>query len=386
MESKRRVKLAAALIAVGVFCLLAEAVSFVALKYVPIIRHNTYTPPEFSREEFDSYMKTRNPILGWPSSDWIKTFADENGARNSPANQELNSDRPCVSIYGDSFAFAQEVSDEDAWGNVMARNMACRVDNYGIGGFGTDQAYLRFLDHVESGHPVAPKVVLTIYPDNLNRNMNQWRYLRGSHPFAFKPAYFSGKNGVELDPIFSGDYEDAMALTLDPGAYLRAETYAPNAPGFSRPVAQSFPYSLTLSSVLIDLAKTYRGGAPEGYSFLSNYPGYFDNRSGMSQDKQVVAKFIFSEFDATCEMYGLECYVLHIPDAEMIHQILSTGSNDVDVLLQSIGLSATVISATDMFDSLSSICASLSRPSECGGHFSVDGYDQLAKFVEAKLN
>jgi hypothetical protein len=56
-------------------------------------------------------------------------------------------------VYGD------EVSNEQAWLNVLSDLPGCRVSNYGVIGYGPDQAYLRF---ISNEHDKAELIVLGI--------------------------------------------------------------------------------------------------------------------------------------------------------------------------------------------------------------------------------
>ena len=231
----------------------AEVMSFAALKLVPQFRQFTYRVPEVSEAAYQAYLDERDPVLGWPAPSRLPDIADARGARRSPANAALGDVAPCISVYGDSFAFGDEATDAKAWANVLAGNLGCRVDNYGIGGFGTGQALLRFESHLAEGKVLGDVIVLTMFPDNLNRNVNQWRYLLTRQPLWFKPAFHVTPDGtVALAPLFDGDYAAFQALTQDPGAWLPGEAYLPGAPGFRRPVPEGFPYSVTLGRILVD--------------------------------------------------------------------------------------------------------------------------------------
>ncbi len=91
---------------------------------------------------YAKYRAEYDTILGWPLKNDGRF--DAGGAGPSPAFP--NTDHPCVALFRDSFTFGSEVSDDVVWGNVLARRLGCRVANYGIGVYGTDQAYLRFLE------------------------------------------------------------------------------------------------------------------------------------------------------------------------------------------------------------------------------------------------
>lgn len=98
-----------------------------------------------------------------------------------------------VAAFGDSFVFATEVGDDDVWSR-QAERMEPRVEvlNYGVGGYGTDQALLLYR---RRGQELAPQVVVLGFPEvDLPRNVNRYRRFLGRHDLPlFKPRF-------ELDP------------------------------------------------------------------------------------------------------------------------------------------------------------------------------------------
>src|SRR6185312_6104743 len=114
---------------------------------------------QYRAENFDAK-------LGWIAP---KLFRETNGARISPDNP---SSPACLSLYGDSFVFGVEVSNTAAWGNQLAKKLNCKVLNFGVGAYGTDQAYLRFMANSNDPSGV---VVLGILSENIVRNVNQNR-------------------------------------------------------------------------------------------------------------------------------------------------------------------------------------------------------------------
>ena len=72
---------------------------------------------------FAEYLGRRHPVLGWP--------AGENSTpRHAPESERRTNQPALVSLYGESFTFGSEVSDEEAWGNRLAAKLDARVDNF----------------------------------------------------------------------------------------------------------------------------------------------------------------------------------------------------------------------------------------------------------------
>jgi hypothetical protein len=96
-----------------------------------------------------------------------------------------------VSAFGDSFTFGSEVDDEETWESQL-RDFDPRFEvlNFGVSGYGTDQAYLRWL---EDGVPLNSDIVIIgLMSENISRNVN-----------VFRPFYSSAyENAVFPKPRF----------------------------------------------------------------------------------------------------------------------------------------------------------------------------------------
>jgi hypothetical protein len=195
------------------------------LVVVPRARFLIYDPPrELDREEYDRYLRVRDTILGWPTTERLGSgMHDSTGSRPVPAFPEPGDE--CVSLYGDSFVYAEGVDDSAAWGNVLAEMLGCRVSNFGAGGYGTDQALLRFEHNIDDEAPVS---ILGIFPHNVLRNVNQHRYLiAGAEPWSFKPRYAVEDDGLRLVPLTEIQFDQLDWFFRDPSAFLAHETFLP---------------------------------------------------------------------------------------------------------------------------------------------------------------
>src|ERR1700704_3678122 len=104
--------------------------------------------------------------LGWPSAE--AATSETRDAKGAKVNSDFTeADEPCLSAYGDSFVWGDDVPLQDGWIEQMSRRLGCRVANYGVSGYGTDQAFLRFR---RTRHDGAPIVILGLFADNIVRN------------------------------------------------------------------------------------------------------------------------------------------------------------------------------------------------------------------------
>ena len=112
-----------------------------------------------------------------------------------------------ISLFGDSFTNGAEVSDGETWGEytgtaLRERGQAVEVLNFGVNGYGMDQAYLRWR---YTGIRYKPAVVVFgLQLENAKRNINLIRpmYLRFTELLPFtKPRFIV--EGAELRLINS---------------------------------------------------------------------------------------------------------------------------------------------------------------------------------------
>jgi hypothetical protein len=283
--------------------------------------------------------------------------------------------------------FSDEVEDQFAWGNVMAERLGCRVANYGVGGYGTDQAQLRFERHVAQGRELGDVIVMGLLPANLNRTVNQWRYfLVPSNPFGFKPVFSIEAEGVVLNPVFDGDFEQLQYLAKNPQHYLLHDEYVPGSENFLAPInTPRFPYSWSLFKLAKKLITNLRFSQIGERSNFLNYPVYYDNRDGISERKARVFEHIVDRFRSNCEEQSKRCILLLIPDAELVLQRQRSGQHDLEWLADAMPSTLEYIDATDIYEDVEHYCSVLTGPDICYGHFNPEGYKLLADFVLQKL-
>ena len=82
-----------------------------------------------------------------------------------------------VALVGDSFTFGDDVRFEDSWAYRLEQLLpkGCRVLNFGVGGYGIDQMYLRYKRDVPSWKPNL--VILSFIDPDLHRTMSSYGFL-----------------------------------------------------------------------------------------------------------------------------------------------------------------------------------------------------------------
>ena len=87
-----------------------------------------------------------------------------------------------IAAVGDSFTFALDVPFEASWPNRLEQQLGSTVQvlNFGVAGYGVDQAYLRYLRDVRPWHPKV--VVLGFINTDLFRGVEVYRFVSHPHP------------------------------------------------------------------------------------------------------------------------------------------------------------------------------------------------------------
>jgi hypothetical protein len=82
--------------------------------------------------------------------------------------------QPCrITTYGNSFTQCDQVSDGETWQEYLAAHLGEPIRNYGVGGYGVYQAYLRMLrEEADSEY-----VILNVWSDDHYRSIYSWRTL-----------------------------------------------------------------------------------------------------------------------------------------------------------------------------------------------------------------
>jgi len=269
-----------------------------------------YRPPVAApgAVSYDEYMAKRDPVLGWHDlQSRSGETQDASGARPCPAFPDPEDDAP-LAVYGDSFAYGEEVSHEEAWSNLLARRTGRRVANFGVPGFGTDQALLRYIGHDHD----ADVVILTLLTENVVRNATRSLDLLSCRlEYAQKPRYVLADDGtltlVPLPVLDETSYRRALGLA-EPFLDLPHENFQIGGP--SGAVRLRFPYTLSILRNLGDFRMRARmKGIPRHAVFYED---------GATPDPLPVTRAIVARFVDEAESRGQRALVVMLPTREDI--------------------------------------------------------------------
>lgn len=227
-----------------------------------------------------------------------------------------------IAAFGDSFTAGTDVDDNEVWTQVLEtalfeRRIRAEVLNFGVGGYGMDQAYLRW-QNIGKGLS-ADIIIFGFQPENLQRNVSVFRpiYARNtgiplskprytlqgdelelinypalppsmlmevyedfdSHPLSAYEFYYSGASPIPdwwPLPRLANLVNQAIAKPTEPADDLgpdseRGQLGKAIADAFAEDVAKSgASFFVAHLPVQHELASYYSGGRPP-YTFLLNY-------------------------------------------------------------------------------------------------------------------
>ncbi len=353
--------------------LLSEAISLYAISNIPRAAKLFYSPPKINSSQFQSYLKVRDPIVGWPRIDGEGPFRfDSLGARPDPTFPNVKD--PCISVYGDSFTYGEEVNHAEAWAHRLSQQLSCRIANYGVPGYGTDQAYLKFQKNT---HDTAPIIILGLYQEGILRIVNQYRYLLSKgDPHSFKPRFILETDTLQLISIPVATQSNLEILLSNPEKTFMHEWFLPGSR--SGPVRIQFPYSLSVAKSL--LSKRVQNGLLGKPNWLEFY-----SESHPSGAYPLLIKIITS-FSEEVHRRGSEFKVIIFPSTAGFQYWKRTGNNPTKNLpdaltnmgIDFIDLSLLISSNLDGKD----YCDLLANKARyCSGHYNAEGNRIVSKIV-----
>lgn len=340
------------------------------------------TAPPRAREiiSYEEYMKRRDPVLGWPYLTEYGDNLDINGAKPNPYFPNGPQEGSCISLYGDSFTGGGDTSSiEKNWGNVLSERLGCYVANFGVGGYGTDQAYLRFS---ENGDDPSPTVIFGLHPADALRNLTRLRDLENYEKwYALKPRFvLNHEQKLKLVPIPDITEEEYLRVLTEAGDQLILEHENLHPGGPAGVVKLEFPYTI---SVIKNLVKFY------GFrSRLFRYPQYMEflQRGHPLHGLEIIVGTT-REFVQLAEKRGKVPVVVVLPHSGDFAHYLGKGRWPYQAISED--FTQTAIPFIDFGPYLLSVAERLGRDIEeyfgPTGHYNDEGNALVAQFVHNHL-
>ncbi len=316
--------------------------------------------------------------IGWPSpKEMTEPPRDRSGAKQNPYFPEPG--HACASAYGDSFVWGDDIPLNDGWIEQMSRLMGCRVANYGVSGYGTDQALVRFRRNTGDEAPV---VMLGIFPENAMRNVSQYRAFIGSnpHPRWLKGRFMlDGAGRLVWIPRPKIDLAGFIKLHRDPVRIIPHDYLLPDTR--DGPVTARFPYTFSaIHLAMMPRVHTRFTGKPSWADFYER-----DHPSGA----MLLTAAIAEAFAREAQQRGKRVLVMMLPAASSFRAREQFGAFEYAPLVEA--MSARKI---DVFDAGPALLAALGPhspcelyavPADCNGHFGISGGGGVARVVAAEL-
>jgi hypothetical protein len=336
-----------------------------------------------------------NPDLERARNNWnarSSALDDEiGGYRVSGA--KYNSEFPdtgqsCGSAYGDSYVGGADVADQEGWIEQLSHLLGCRVTNYAVGNYGTDQAYLRF----RQVHDDAPIALLGINPNTVMDNVNQYDGLLGAalEPTALKGRFLADSSDhLKWLPLPRQDAEGFVAMNRNPAETLPYSYFLPDTR--DGPVTPGFPYTVTLARVAL---------MTRLHNMLARRAAWSDLYSADHPSGALGLMVAICEaFAELAKNRGERPLLVVLPLAHSFRERANYGEFEYAPLVAALLAKGVEIfdPGTAMIDGLEgrSACeffthaypetAWLTSPVPCGGHYSTLGNTTIAQLVAAEL-
>lgn len=255
---------------------------------------------------------------------------------------EASDDVLRIAIFGDSFIASAEVGDEETLtvlleAELEARGISAEVMNFGVSGYGMDQAYLRW---ATVGREFEPDIVIMGFqPENISRNVSVFRSFLCDCGIPFSKPRFTLNEAGSLDLINSPTFPlDDIPVILANFDEHPISTY-------------EWHYNERYQPTLWDISYIWR--MIEAYQYTKTFAReVFVPPLTIEDERSQVAIGILEEFQAEATADGQAFVVLHIPPIQMVADYLSDDGLQYQFLLNEIETKMPVIHAETLFNNV----------------------------------
>jgi hypothetical protein len=186
--------------------LFADSLLYLALRILDSSRIFYDRSPVDARRLHYWVQNSYDPELGWDVGKGSKNNVGSARRGDYPAAEQYK-----LKAFGDSFTFGSDVGDGQTWEAAIERETGWACLNYGVPGYGPDQALLKY----QRTGVHTQFTILGVQEENIARVVNVYRafYMEDWGPP--KPRFFLEAGGLRLEPNPIARTEDASRL-LDP--------------------------------------------------------------------------------------------------------------------------------------------------------------------------
>jgi len=226
-----------------------------------------------------------------------------------------------IAMFGDSYTHGDHASLEESWGYQLERLLRERginaeVINFGVGGYGMDQAYLRW--QIE-GRDYQPDIVLFGFQaENALRNANVVRLIYrpvSGIPFS-KPKFITDGDTLTLvnSPTVPPEQMPELMATFAESPLAQYEYYFNNDDSFYNEYWWTNSKLLTL---FLDVLASEREEGPVSTTNYYNHAEYY----AMDDEPAQLTVAIIEAFEAGVEADGAEFIIVHLPRRTFLKRI-----------------------------------------------------------------
>jgi hypothetical protein len=370
-------------------CVAIEGISWIGLALLPSLRvRRTVDIYQEQSAQIRQLLDPSGPrlveidrVLGWR---YAANYVDATHQLNSKALRSAREYSPTappnvirVAAFGSSIVYCSEVDNPNAWPALIeTTNGDMQVLNYGVGGYGTDQAYLRYLS---VGADLSPHVVLIGFTsDELGRTVNVNRRLISTlNGISFKPRFLIDARGeLTLLDVPVRERADYERILTNPREVIRFREH------------DQWYQPCVYESPIYDYSAAVRMGCQLASEIDRRYlnpdrlvRGQVFNETSTAFRIQVA---LFQKFSEAVRRSGAIPIVVLLPEKESLQRGLQGGPKLYDPLLPFLREHGVdYVDAIEAFRGTSA--AELNGLFASGGHYSPLGNKVIASWLPGEI-
>lgn len=347
---------------------------------------------KFIQTSFDSE-------LGWvrkPNSTGIEkkfignsSFSINN--RGARSNLELDLLIPTAMAIGDSYTFARQVNDHEAWTYLLSKKLNQNVLNFGVGNYGLDQSLLRLKRELVL-YPNVKNIVIGVVPETISRILCTWKhYSEYGNTFAFKPRFQLQTNQLTLLPNKMKSLDDFINWHFHEKEINQNDYFYQTK--FNQEIVE-FPYSWTfIKNTKRNFKLSYqilkkiliKNDSAKNAPFQTILKHNQDISEALYQEKNAkeLLLAIIKEIHSFSQAHGAKAYFVMLPQLNDLKKIQEGNYfyknflYEVDKIIPAFDFSQVIVGEKNY--------SNLYSDDRWGGHYSVYANALLADFINEKI-
>ncbi|NTV29864.1 MAG: SGNH/GDSL hydrolase family protein [Candidatus Omnitrophica bacterium] len=271
--------------------------------------------------------------------------------------------------FGDSFVYCDEVSNKMTWETFLNQTGNVEVLNFGVPGYGLDQAYLWYLR--EGRKYETDFVLIGFFTEDINRHVNTFRYFYSPYVWCYsKPRFYLEKGELRLQDSYFKKPEEMLKLITDTRRtlyelgqrdfYFRSRYYSAG--------LLDFLPSVRLFKVLSSVYLEQCGSA------LTT-----DGRFNTGSEAYLVTEKLFDAFGQAVQQTGARPVILLFPDKEDFLRLRSGKPKRYQPLLDD--WKKKGYAYIDLMDAFDKYCPGCDLKQLMSNHFSPHGNMIISKYM-----